>query len=136
MAIIAHEFRNPLTSIQTYIQLLNEKYTDNDLNEFYISIVSQAINKLDGLIDKLVAFSSMQDYNLNAEDINDFMSEAAGYISRNIPQTHRFFKRLVDKSFYINADRKQLVKAIYFLVMSIVERTPDGSFITMSVNII
>ena len=132
MAIIAHEFRNPLTSIQTYIQLLNEKYTDNELNEFYISIVSQAINKLDGLIDKLVTFSSMQDYNLNAEDINDLMSEAAGYISRNIPQTHRFFKRLVDKSFYINADRKQLVKAIYFLVMSIVERTPDGSFITMS----
>jgi nitrogen-specific signal transduction histidine kinase len=132
MAKIAHEVRNPLTSIQTFTQLLNEKYADDDLNKFYISTVSQSINMLDGLIDKLVTFSSTQSYNFEKEYINNFINEAADFVSKNIPETHSFSRQLTDKDFYINADKKQLIKAIYYIVSSIIDRTPDGTIITMN----
>ncbi|MBI5665776.1 MAG: PAS domain-containing protein [Nitrospirae bacterium] len=134
MAKIAHEVRNPLTSIQTFTQLLNEKYADDDLNKFYISTVSQSIRMLDSLIDKLVTFSSSQNYNFDKVEINDFINEAAAFISKNIPETHKFSKQLTDKTLYINIDRKNLIKSVYYLVLSIIDRTPDGTFITMNTN--
>jgi nitrogen-specific signal transduction histidine kinase len=134
MSKIAHEVRNPLTSIQTFTQLLNEKYADDDLNKFYISTVSQSIRVLDSLIDKLVTFSSSQNYNFEKVDINDFMNEAAAFILKNIPEHHKFSKQLTDKTLYISIDRKNLIKSVYYLVLSIIDRTPDGTFITMNTN--
>jgi len=135
MAKIAHEVRNPLTSIQTYVQLLNEKLIDDELHNFYISTVSQSINRLDSLIDKLITFSCTQDYNLTREDINELMIEAADFVLKNIPGTHKFSNQLIDKSFYVNADKKQLLKAIYYLVLNIIDKTPDGTSIKMNANI-
>jgi nitrogen-specific signal transduction histidine kinase len=134
MAKIAHEVRNPLTSIQTYVQLLHEKQVNDELQRFYISTVSQSINRLDSLIDKLITFSDTQDYCLNCEDINELMSEAADLISRNIPVTHKFTIQPIDKPFYVNADKRQLVKAIYYLVISIIDKSPDGTSIKMSTS--
>ncbi|MBI5408540.1 MAG: PAS domain-containing protein [Nitrospirae bacterium] len=136
MAKIAHEVRNPLTSIQTYVQLLNEKHTDDELHNFYVSTVSQSINRLDSLIDKLVTFSCTQDYNFAKEDVNDLMNEAAEFVSRNMPGDHKFSRQLFDKPFYINADKKQLIKAIYYLVLSIVDKIPEGVSIKMAANIL
>ncbi|GBE03767.1 MAG TPA: PAS domain-containing protein [Nitrospirae bacterium] len=132
MGKIAHEIRNPLTSIHTYTQLINEKHKDDDLHGFYISTVSDSINKLDSLIDKLVAFSSTQDYNFNKEDINEVMREASNLISGSLPETHKFTKQLVDKVFFINSDKKLLIKAIHYLVLSIIDRTPEGASINLT----
>jgi len=135
MAKIAHEVRNPLTSIQTYVQLLHEKQVNDELQKFYVSTVSQSINRLDSLIDKLITFSGTQDYCLKSEDINELMSEASDVITSNIPVTHTFIKQSVDKPIYVNADRRQLVKAIYYLVSSIIDKTPDGTSIKLNANI-
>ncbi|NOZ69407.1 MAG: PAS domain-containing protein [Deferribacteres bacterium] len=136
VAKIAHEIRNPLTSIQTYTQLLNEKFTDDELKEFFTRSVSQSINRLDNLIEKLITFSSTQDYNFREEGVNDLLCEAAEFISRNIPETHRFSVKMFNRPFYVHADKKQLIKAIYYLVLNIVDRTPGGTHITMSAGTI
>lgn len=132
MSKIAHEVRNPMTSIYTYTQLLNEKYKDEELNNFYTTVVFQAIHKLDSLIDKLVIFSSKPEYNLNKEDINLIMNKSADYIEKTIPPSHKFLKQNLDRAVFINADKKFLAKAIYFLLLSAVDRTPEGSFVTLS----
>ena len=135
IAKIAHEVRNPLTSIQTYTQLLNERYTDDELKNFFVSTVSKSIKKLDTLIDKLVVFSSTQDYNFKKEDLNGLMSGAADFISRNIPDTHKFFIKLSSSSCSVNADKKQMTKAVYYIALSIIDKTPDGASMRMTVNV-
>ncbi|RJQ44671.1 MAG: PAS domain-containing protein [Nitrospiraceae bacterium] len=131
MSKIAHEIRNPLTSIQTYIQLLNEKRTDDDLQNFYTATVSHSISRLDNLIDKLITFSSTQNYNFSKENISDIIIEAVAYISRNLPATHKISQTPIDKLFFVNADKKQIVKAMYYVIQNIVDRTSDGALITV-----
>jgi polar amino acid transport system substrate-binding protein len=135
MSKIAHEVRNPLTSIQTYTQLLHEKYTDDDMQKFFVTTVKESINRLNVLIDKLVVFSTSQDYNFRKENINDILSEASDYISKQIPQTHKISVHLTDKIYYINADKKQLIKAVYYLILNIIDRTPDGTSVTLNTNV-
>lgn len=133
MAKIAHEVRNPLTSIQIYAQLINEKYGDDDeLRNFYTSSVSQSIKRLDGLIDKLVTFSITQDYNFNKEDVGLLIDNAAEHVLKNIPSEYKFEKGEIDSSLFVEADRKFLIKAIYYIVLSIIEKAPVGTLITAS----
>jgi nitrogen-specific signal transduction histidine kinase len=133
IAKIAHEVRTPLTSIQTYTQVLGEKYSgDEELQNFFSSIVIQSIHELDSLIDKLVIFSSKSDYNLAREDINLVINEAANYISRNIPKGHKFLKQeIAGEPVFVNVDRKIFIKAIYYLILGIVGRTQEGTLITI-----
>lgn len=133
MAKIAHEVRTPLTSIQTYTQIISEKYKrDEELQNFFTTTVIQSIHKLDSIIDKLVIFSSSSDYNFNRENANLVFDETAGYISRNIPEDYKFLNQGVDGSVFINVDKKLLIKAIYYLVLCIIGRAEKGTFITMS----
>jgi nitrogen-specific signal transduction histidine kinase len=133
MAKIAHEVRTPLTSIQTYTQLLSEKYkTDEELENFFSSTVIQSIHKLDSLIDKLVIFSSKPEYNFSKEDINAVLSEAVDYIAKNIPREYEIVKQEIKGNVFIYADRKLLVKALYYLVLSIIEKSPKEKVVTIA----
>ncbi len=133
MGKIAHEVRTPLTSIQTYTQILSEKYKgDEEMNNFFATTVIQSIHKLDTMIDKLVIFSSKSDYNFNKEDANLVLSAAADYISRNIPGDYKFLNQGIEGAVFINVDKKLLIKAIYYLILCIIDRAKDGAFITMN----
>jgi nitrogen fixation/metabolism regulation signal transduction histidine kinase len=133
MAKIAHEVRTPLTSVQTYTQLLSEKYgSDEALQNFFATTVIQSIQKLDNLIDKLVIFSSKPEYDFNNEDVNYVLNESVEFISRNIPEEYRVDKKDIEGSVYIYADRKLLAKALYYLVLSIIEKSPEDKSITIS----
>jgi nitrogen-specific signal transduction histidine kinase len=133
MAKIAHEVRTPLTSIQTYTQLISEKYGDDEtLQNFFASTVIKSIHELDSLIDKLVIFSSKPEYNFNKEDIKNILKDAIEYSSRNISKEFKILSQIGNRAVFINADRKLLIKAFYYLVLSIVERIKDGTDITIS----
>jgi hypothetical protein len=54
------------------------------------------------------------------------------YASKSIPQDYRFLKEKINKSVLVRADRKLLVKAIYYLVLNIIDRTPGGTVIAVS----
>jgi nitrogen-specific signal transduction histidine kinase len=130
---IAHEVRTPLTSIQTYTQILSEKYgRDEDLQKFFSSTVLNSIRTLDSLIDKLVIFSSAPEYNFMKEEVNSVLNEASDYISKNIPEGYKFLNQGIERSIDINVDKKLLIKAIYYLIMCIIDRTKEEIFITMS----
>ncbi|GBE38077.1 sensor protein ZraS [bacterium BMS3Bbin08] len=136
---IAHEVRTPLTSIQTYTQLLSDKYGDDEeLQNFFSTTVIQSIYKLDSLINKLVIFSSKPDYNFQGEDINHIIDEAANEISKNIPNGYKFSKQDIenDRSVLVNADKKLFAKAISYLVSGIVNATSDGTEIMLKAGTI
>jgi PAS domain S-box-containing protein len=136
MSKIAHEIRNPLTSIHTYAELLSDRLEEDELNSFYSSSVKQSIQSIDGLIDKLVAFSSTMNYNFQREDVNSILSEASDFIVKKIPQLNKFNFQEFQRPFYINADRKLLIKAIFYLVQSIVERTSEPVSISLGHEIV
>ncbi len=137
MAKIAHEVRTPLTSIQTYTQIMNEKYSgDEDLQNFFSSTVVQSIHNLDSLIDKLVIFSSKPEYNFNKEDVNKIINEAGDYISKNIQPGYDMITQGFNKPFFVKADRKLLIKALYYIALNIIDKSADETLITMDAKVI
>ncbi|MBI5665775.1 MAG: hypothetical protein HZC49_11935 [Nitrospirae bacterium] len=57
-ATFAHEVRNPLTSLKTFAQLMPEKYNDEEFRVSFSKIVEGEIERIDGLINDLLDFST------------------------------------------------------------------------------
>ncbi len=57
---LAHEIRNPLVSIQTFAELLNERYDDKNFREEFGSIVMRDVKRITGIIESIMAFAGRQ----------------------------------------------------------------------------
>ncbi|MBT3379743.1 MAG: GAF domain-containing protein [Lentisphaerae bacterium] len=57
---IAHEIKNPLVSIQTFAQLLSERYDDTEFRESFSSIVISEVNRINNLVRGLLDFARPQ----------------------------------------------------------------------------
>jgi signal transduction histidine kinase len=86
---MAHEIKNPLVSIKTFIELLEYQYDDHELREQFFDIVKHDINSLDRVIEKLLNFSSKQSYRFEYGDINSSIYRSTSSIISN----KRFMQR-------------------------------------------
>jgi nitrogen-specific signal transduction histidine kinase len=68
---LAHEIKNPMVAIQTFAELLTEKYDDSSFREFFTYTVRQEIKRLNELVEQLIAFSTPLSYKYSSVDIHE-----------------------------------------------------------------
>ncbi|MDF3129511.1 ATP-binding protein [Kiritimatiellaeota bacterium B1221] len=54
---MAHEIKNPLVTLKTFTQLLPERYQDEDYRETFVTLASKEIDRIDGLMNKLLTLA-------------------------------------------------------------------------------
>jgi nitrogen-specific signal transduction histidine kinase len=54
---MAHEIKNPLVSINTFTQLLPERYEDPEFRELFSSLVCDEVKRIDDIVKQLLRFS-------------------------------------------------------------------------------
>ena len=132
---MAHEIRNPLSSIKTYVALLPKKIEKPGFLEKFGIIVPREINRLNLLTEELLDFSRPPDYHfklinvgkLLEQDINLFEAEfnknfikCQWDISENLPE--------------IMADANQLNKVFINLMRNAAQAMPDGGNLTIDTS--
>ena len=66
---MAHEIKNPLVSIKTFVELLEYQYDDPDLRDQFFHIVKYDVQSLDRITEKLFNFANKQSYRFEYGDI-------------------------------------------------------------------
>jgi signal transduction histidine kinase len=54
VAEIAHEVRNPLVSIKTFVQLLPERWEDPEFSERFLALVTEELRRMERLLDVVI----------------------------------------------------------------------------------
>jgi signal transduction histidine kinase len=67
---MAHEIKNPLVSIKTFVELLEYQYDDPDLRNRFFHIVKYDVQSLDRITEKLFSFANKRSYRFEYGDIN------------------------------------------------------------------
>ncbi len=70
---MAHEIKNPLVSIQTFAELLNDHYDDPEFRNHFRRVVNNDIQTIDGITEKLVSFASEIAYQFEYDDLNKLL---------------------------------------------------------------
>ncbi|HEY5627260.1 MAG TPA: ATP-binding protein [Nitrospira sp.] len=76
----AHEIRNPLTSIKTFIQLAPERKDDPDFIGEFSRIVLDDVYRIERLIEEILDYARYMEPKLTEEDINDIVSSCLYFI--------------------------------------------------------
>jgi nitrogen-specific signal transduction histidine kinase len=67
---IAHEIKNPLVSIKTFAELIDDQYDDPEFRRQFSDIMKHDVQSLDNITEKLIDFSRKIAYRFEYGDIN------------------------------------------------------------------
>jgi signal transduction histidine kinase len=77
-ASLAHEIRNPLVSVRTFIQLLPERLADEEFRTTFRDLALGEVERICGLLNDILAFARPAPAELDPADLN----EVVGQITR------------------------------------------------------
>jgi PAS domain S-box-containing protein len=125
---LTHEIKNPMVVIQTYSELLPEKYDDPEFREGFTSAVLRDVRRLNELVDQLIAFSSPLHYQYEAVYLHDLLDASVELLNKRLNgAVLDVQKQYCRDNPLIKADRKNMAKAIYYLLMYFSEKPVSGS---------
>jgi signal transduction histidine kinase len=76
----AHEIRNPLTSIKTFIQLAPERKDDSQFIGEFSRIVLEDVNRIERLIQEILDYARYMEPQMADEDLNDIVTSCLYFI--------------------------------------------------------
>jgi signal transduction histidine kinase len=120
---MAHDIRNPLNTINLFLQILRDDLSDDEEKLEYINIISDNSNRINLILEKLLETSKRPKYQLKYQDINEIIKntislyehqaflqhvEIAHDLDLNIPdlevdynEIEQLFSNLIINAFYV-----------------------------------
>ncbi len=142
VARIADEIKNPLVSINAFMELLGERYDDVSFRQHFTAVVGRDVRRLVQLFDKLAALVNEGDYKRDIVDMRTAIEEclvemgvpempAGPAAARLLTFTDETTQKLVTvnfsyegNAFLVKGDRAMLKKAVAYLIWYLLRRTP------------
>lgn len=119
---LAHEIKNPMVAIQTFAELLQDKYEDSSFRDFFTHTVRQELKRLNELVEKLIAFSAPLTYNFTEVDVHEIIDTGFSLL-----QDQGKFEDINIETRYnngplkIKADKTILARAFSYLLNELVQ---------------
>jgi signal transduction histidine kinase len=126
VAGVAHEIRNPLTSIKTFIDLLPKKYDSPQFREMIIEHLPNEVNRLNLIVSDLVDFVRPRPPNKQlyvANELTNFLT----FHQVTIEKKQIVLEKYIDDSlsFYIDIQQvRQVLLNLILNAINAVEETP------------
>jgi signal transduction histidine kinase len=142
VARIADEIKNPLVSINAFMELIGERYDDPSFRHQFSSVVGRDVRRLVQIFDKLATLVNEGDYKRDLVDMWVIVDECLAEMGAHAVPAANGEARLLSfadestqkhvtatlshegSSFLIMGDRSMLKKAVAYLVWYLLRKTP------------
>jgi nitrogen-specific signal transduction histidine kinase len=78
---LTDEIKNPLVSIDTFLELLPHRYEDSEFRETFLSVVGKDTQRLISLVDKLITLAGDRDYKVDFCDLRQLLQDGLEELS-------------------------------------------------------
>jgi signal transduction histidine kinase len=132
---IAHEIRNPLTSIKTFTQLLPAEYEDPNFRKEFIDSVTREVNRINKIVNDLLDYARPRKDNRQTTDITKLVDETICSLQPIFDEHHVTVKKNYNQRLKIEIDPEQVRQVLVNLMMNAVEAMPSGGSLTCSIRV-
>jgi signal transduction histidine kinase len=123
----AHEIRNPLTSIKSAIQYVQDDVGDPKKQKIIRSALSE-VNRINEILTGLLSFSRQNDPVKQAFDLSSMIDQTLQLIrNTHIKKQIEFVTQLGESPLPVVADRDQLKQVIMNIILNSVDAIPEDS---------
>ncbi len=126
VAGIAHEIRNPLTSIKTFAELIPLKFESPRFREKISTLVPQEIERLNELIEGLMDYSKSRPAKKEMLDTSDLLESCFILFERTAENKGVSLTTAIEKNLVILADRQQLKQAVINLIINAIDALAES----------
>jgi len=131
---MAHEIKNPLTSIKTFAEHLPKKYDDPDFRDKFSRIVVDEVDRVNNIVKQLLEFSKPSSPDLKPVLIGDLLDQTLGLINNNMIRHHVEVTKELDMFAMVSGDRNQLRQAFLNLFLNSIQSMRDGGKLHVSAH--
>jgi PAS domain S-box-containing protein len=124
---LAHEIRNPLSAIKTFVQLLPRKVAKEGFLEKFQRTVPREVNRIDGLVESLLELSKVPKYHYEPTDLEALLRSSIQFMEESLREAGVECSLSIEEELPpVWADPKQLVKAVHNLILNGAQAMPGG----------
>ena len=132
-ASIAHELRNPLSSIKGAAQFLQKEYEDNGPITEFLGIIVDEVNGLNKLTTEFLDFARPMQLEMKTTSVNNVVDKTLQLMSVHIADNNVIVKENLDNTVPdIKADEGQLEQVLRNMFINAMQAMPSGGTLTVS----
>jgi len=131
---IAHEIRNPLTSIAGSVQVLAAISDLNADQKALVDIVLRESDRLNAIITDFLLYAREKSYKMAAIDVVPLLDDTLAALERNPSERVEIVRRFAAESAWALADRDRIKQVFAILADHAVRAMPDGGQLAVSLT--
>ncbi len=132
---MAHEIKNPLVSLRTFTQLLQQKFDDAEFRKKFASIVPQEIERINKIAEDMLKFGRPTKPVLGRVNVNKVLEEVLELFEnecrRNNVRVTTKFASVPD----ITGDQMQLSQAFTNIILNAIQAMKAGGELTVKTDV-
>jgi len=124
---LSHELKNPLVAINTFVQLLPEKYDEEEFRTKFSKVVIEEVARLNEVVRKINELADRMELNYKDVNILRFLKEIAAV-------SFKGDLKINGDDVYVKIDPEKFEEAINYLFELIKEDTGEGGKVEIDVR--
>lgn len=128
---MAHEIKNPLSSMKVFAQLLPKKFDDPEYRKKLEEILPREINRIDRIVESLLGFARATAMTFEKASLKELIEETVKYYEdqakNNGVKIVRSFSNLPE----IEVDKGQIAQVFSNLILNAIQAMPEGGELTI-----
>jgi two-component system, sporulation sensor kinase A len=128
---VAHEIRNPLTTIKGFVQLYKKENSSIEFNDLLLS----ELDRIETITSEMLSLGKPQAIQLNTENLKVLLESTIDLLSPQATMKDiQFVKRYQDMDFYITCEKNQIRQVFLNIFKNAMEAMPQGGIIEVCMN--
>jgi signal transduction histidine kinase len=124
---MAHEIKNPLAILKGMAQSLPENIGDREYLKKISEVVPRQIDRIDNLVEDLIAFSKPKEIEKTAVDVNSIVHDSVKFVNEECKKRGiQLELNLNNRIPMISADRELLTQAFLNLMLNAIQSMQNG----------
>jgi len=131
---IAHEIKNPLTSLRTFSEYLPQKLEDKEFLQKFSRIIGHEVNRIDNLVHELLDYAKPSPLHKKNTDINRLINETVDIFNSQYLKQNIKVSRSLDPSTNLElyVDPVKIKQVLVNLILNAIEAMPEGGELSVS----
>lgn len=129
---MAHEIKNPLSSIKTFAAYLPKKYDDPEFREKFSRIVGQEVNKITTMVQELLDFAKPKPPEPQPTQLSKLIDETIEFLHGSLVDKHITVMRAYSTQDSVWVDPSQMKQVFLNLLMNSIQAMHRAGCITIS----
>ena len=133
---IAHEIKNPLTSIKTFTEYVDKKYHDARFRRKFRFLVGRELERINRTVDQLMDFSRPVKLEKTRIDVNALLKETVEFVKYQAKKNDVRIKRHFEDIPCIYADGIQIQQVFLNIILNAFDAITKNGRVTISTGML